>query len=130
MAVLSILASIAVPRLRGAILKAQAADVLGDLTVIKVAVVTYQADHSTWPSARGRGQVPSELVEYLPAGFSFRKDEYVLDYENRTGNRRAAFNVGVTFITQNQELGLAVMELVGSSIWTDGRTKFTWIIDG
>ncbi len=130
MAVLSILAAIAVPRLRGVVLKAQAADVLGDLNVVKVAVMTYQADNSSWPRDRGRGRVPPELVDYLPGGFSFQKDDYVLDYDNRTRRRRAAFKIGVTFITRNEELGAAVMKLVGSSIWTNGRRKFTWILDG
>ena len=130
MMITGVLAGIALPRLRGTILKAEAADVVGDLNVIKVAVLTYQADHYAWPNDRNRGQIPPELVEYLPGGFSFQKDDYVLDYDDWSGKRRAPFNIGVTFITQNEELGLAVIELVGSNIWSDGRTKFTWIIDG
>jgi len=130
MMILSVLATIAVPRLRGAILKAEAADVVGNMNVVKVAVMTYQADHFSWPSDRNGGQVPPELVEYLPEGYSFQKDHYVLGYENWSGGRSAPFNIGVTFITQNEELGLAVMELVGSSIWSNGGNKFTWIIDG
>jgi prepilin-type N-terminal cleavage/methylation domain-containing protein len=130
MVVISILAGIALPRLRGAIVKAEAADVLGDMNVIKVAVVTYQSDHNRWPSERSSGQVPPELVEYLPGGFSFQKDKYVLDYDNWAGVTGSAFNIGITFITDNQELGLAVIKLVGSNIWPGGVTKYTWIIDG
>ena len=130
MMVISILAGIALPRLRGAIVKAEAADVLGDMNVIKVAVHTYQSDHNRWPSDRGRGVIPPELVEYLPAGFTFVKDDYVLDYDNWSTVKGSAFNIGVTFITTNQELGLAVIKLVGSNIWSDGATKYTWMIDG
>ena len=50
MVILSILAGIAMPKLRGAIVKAQAADVIGDLNAIKVAVLTYQSDYNAWPN--------------------------------------------------------------------------------
>lgn len=129
MVVLSILAAIAVPRLRGAIVKAQAADVVGDLNAVKVAILTYHSDHSDWPENSGRGQVPSGLVDYLPTGFSFVQEEFTLDYDNWTGTAGAAFNVGVTFVTRERELGLAVMDLLGSGVWSDGDTKFTWVVE-
>ncbi len=129
MAVLSILAGIAVPRLLGAIVKAEAADVIGDMNVIKVAVLTYQSDRHAWPEEVGPGQAPRGLEEYLPAGFTFQKEDYVLDYENRSGGGRSGFNVGVAFVTENLELGLTVVDLVGSHIFPNGATKFTWIIE-
>jgi prepilin-type N-terminal cleavage/methylation domain-containing protein len=129
MMVLSVLAGIALPLLRGVIIKAEAADVVGDLNVIKVAVFAYQADHNAWPRDRGRGQVPPELVEYLPAGFSFRKDDYTLDYDNWTRRRRGPFKIGLTFISRNRDLGLMVLDMLGSNVWTNGRRKFTWIIE-
>ena len=130
MMIISVLAGIAFPKLRGVILKAQAADVIGDMNVIKVAVLTYQSDHNAWPRDRGRGQIPPELVEYLPGGFSFRKEDYILDYDNWSRRRRSPFKIGITFISRNEELGLAVLDMLGTNIWTNGRRKFTWIIDG
>lgn len=130
MVVLSILAAIALPRLRGAILKAEAADVVSNLNALKVAVITYQSDQNAWPPEAGQGEIPGGLEEYLPEGFSFRKDGYTLDFENRSGESRALFNIGLAFVAQNREIGLAVMRLMGSNIWTDGNTKFTWIING
>lgn len=130
MVVLSILAAIVVPRLRGAILKAEAADVMGDLNAVKIAVLTYQSDHNEWPREAGRGQIPRGLEEYLPDGFFFRKDLYTLDYDNWSSRRRASFNIGITFVTDNKDLGLAVITLVGSNIWTNGKKKFTFVIDG
>lgn len=129
MMIISVLAGIALPKLQGVLLRARAADVVGDLNVIKVAVLTYQTDHNSWPTDRNRGQIPSELAEYLPQGFDFRKEDYVLDYDNWSRNRRSPFKIGVTFISDDQELGEAVLDMVGTNIWTDGRTKFTWIID-
>lgn len=58
MSIISILAGIAVPILRGVIVKARAADVIGDMNAIKVAVLTYQSDHNAWPGDRNRGQIP------------------------------------------------------------------------
>ena len=130
MVVISILAAIALPRLRGAVLKAEAADVVGNLNAVKVALINYQSDQNTWPRDAGRGQIPRGLEDYLPGGFSFRKDGYLLDYDNRSNKRRAPFKIGLTFIAQNKELGLAVMKLMGSSVYSNGKTKFTWVIDG
>lgn len=130
MLIISVLAGIALPRFRNVVLKARAADVVGDMNVIKVAVLTYQTDHNAWPRDRNRGRIPPELVDYLPGGFSFRKDDYVLDYDDWSGRRRTPFNVGVTFISSDGELGAAVLDMLGTNVWTNGRTKFTWIIDG
>lgn len=130
MAIISILAGIAVPILRGVIVKARAADVVGDMNVIKVAVLTYQSDHNAWPGDRNRGQIPPELREYLPAGFSFIQDGYTLDYDDWSRNGRALFNVGITAITDEEDLGSALLEMLGENAWTDGRQKFTWVIDG
>jgi len=130
MVVLSILAAIALPRLRGAILKAEAAELVGDLNAIRVAVITYQSDKNAWPPDASGGQVPSGLEDYLPGGFTFQPELYTLDYDNWSSNPRAVFDVGVTFETSNPDLGLAVLKLMGSSIWPAGSTKFTWVIDG
>ncbi len=130
MAVISILAGIALPKFRGAIVKAQAADVIGDLNVIKVAVLTYQSEHNSWPRDVRRGRVPPELVEYLPEGFTFVKDDYTLDYDNWSRRRRGPFNIGLTVITRNDLLGLTVVNMLGRNAWTNGRRKFTWVIDG
>lgn len=130
MAVISILAGIAVPRLRGAIVKAEAADVLGNMDVVKVAVINYQSDHNAWPPEASPGQIPEGLAEYLPEGFSFTAEDYSLDYSNPSSSARSLFNVGVTVHTQEEELGLAIVELVGYNIWSDAGNRFTMIIDG
>lgn len=132
MSIISILAGIALPILRGVIVKARAADVVGDMNVIKVAVLTYQSDHNSWPGDRNRGQIPPELSEYLPEGFSFVQEGYLLDYDDWSRNGRALFNVGITAVVDadEEELGLALLEMLGENAWSDGRRKFTWVIDG
>lgn len=130
MVVISILAAIALPMLRGAIIKAEAADLVGNLNAIRVAVVTYQSDQNAWPPDAGPGQVPNGLEEYLPGGFTFSEELYTLDYENWSSSPRSRFNVGVSFSVENPDLGLVVVRLMGSSVWSDGGSKFTWVIEG
>lgn len=70
------------------------------------------------------------MREYLPEGFTFLKDGYTLDYDNWSLNSRALFNVGVTVITDEENLGRALLDMLGENAWTDGSQKFTWVIDG
>ena len=74
--------------------------------------------------------MPPELEDYLPQGFSFQTEDYDLDYDNRSSRRRSQFQVGITFISEDTELGLAVLNMLGNSAWSNGRRKVTWIIDG
>ena len=129
MAVLSILAGIAVPRLRGAIVKAEAVDVLADMDVVKVAIINYQSDHNAWPAESGGGQVPDGLAEYLPSGFTFTRDKFMLDYDNQSSLGESLYDVGITVITDKEELGRAVIELVGTNIWPSGGRRYTLILD-
>lgn len=126
MAILSLLAGLAIPNLQRAVLKARAADAIGDLEVIRVAVLQYQADRHEWPPDRNRGQIPPGLEEYLPDGFSFVGDDYIMDYDNWSRNRGF---VGLTIITQEPALGDAMLSLLGDGTWTNGRDKFTWVLD-
>lgn len=124
----SILAGLAMPNLQRALLRARAAEAIGALRVVRVAALQYFGEHGEWPRDVGRGVVPSDLAAYVPEGFSFRRERWVMDWENWSG-RRNGF-VGVTVITDEEELGDAVLSLLGDRrTWTDGRTRFSWVID-
>jgi len=124
---ISLIAAIAVPNLQRAVLRARAADALSDLNVVKVAVLNYQGHNTAWPPDDGAGQVPAGLETYLPDGFSFTDEDYELDYENWTGASPGI--VAVTLVTSNEELGLAVLDMLGTNSWTDGAQKYTWVIE-
>ncbi len=126
--IISLLAALAQPSLHKVLLRARAAEVVGDLNVVKVAVLAYEADQNAFPADRARGVIPPGLASYLPDGFSFVRPSYLLDYENWTGS--GVLNIGLTFVTTDRELGLAVLDLLGTNVWTDGGSKYTWVIDG
>ena len=75
---LGILAGIAVPNFQRAILKAEAADILGDLNTVRVAYHQYLADGGGALRNAAWGQPPAALVPHLPDNFSFSTD--VADY--------------------------------------------------
>jgi len=74
MVLIAILATIALPRLREAIYKAQAADILGDVHAVQVAYSQFLADGGSRPRNSGWGAVSRDLVPYLPDGFTFATD--------------------------------------------------------
>ena len=82
--IISILAALAVPNIKMALLKARAVEVASDLDVMRVAVLSYLAENNQWPPDAPVGVVPTGLDVYLPAGFEFEKERYTLNYDNWT----------------------------------------------
>jgi prepilin-type N-terminal cleavage/methylation domain-containing protein len=71
---IAILAAIALPMIREAIYKAQAANILGDVRAVQIAYSQFIADDGTRVRNSGWGRVPRDLEPYLPDGFNFRTD--------------------------------------------------------
>lgn len=124
--IIGTLAGIAIPNLNRAILRARAVDAVADMNAVKVAVLNYQADAQTWPEDVDRGQIPPGLAQYLPANFSFNEEDYDLDYED--WSETVGF-IGVTVITDERELGLMVLDLLGNNTWTNNTDKYSWVIE-
>ncbi len=125
MLIVSILAAIAQPMLRGVIVKAKAADAIADMQVVRHAAYTYQTDQQAWPADALSGIIPTGLDPYLPDGFDLVKDDYTLDYDYWGGS---PFLVGVTLITSDSTLGRTAMEMLASPKWNAGD-KYTWVIE-
>lgn len=119
------LAGIAIPNMQRALLRARAVDALSDLNVVRVALENYQADENAWPADQNRGVVPPGLETYLPAGFTFTREEWDLDYENQAGG---AGYVGVSVRTSESDLGLMLFELLGNNTFLTGSDGYTWVI--
>lgn len=125
--IIALLAGLAVPNMTRTIDRAKAAEAYGDMDVVKNAVLQYQADNNAWPGDENRGQVPDGLEEYLPGGFSFAKDDYVLDYDNWSAKGEGF--IGVTVITSEDEMGLALLDMLGPNSWTNGSNKYTVVFE-
>ena len=126
MVIISIVVAVAQPNLQRAVMKARATSIIGDLQVVRVAVLSFQADNSRWPADRNRGTVPPDLVEYLPVGFSFNNPLYTLDYDNWSAT--GPFSVGVSITTPDRDLGWTLLDMLGQNAWAQGET-YSWIIE-
>ena len=124
--IMGTLARIAVPNFHEVLLRSRAAEVAGDFDVVRVAALNYHAKYLSWPSDAYTGVVPQGLEEFLPEGFSFTRAGYKLDWENwllpdgLPQDRSARAVLGVSIVTQDKELGAAVVSLLGS-----GRAHYT-----
>lgn len=75
MVIIGILASIALPRLRGPIAKADAASVYGDFVAVRQAAYDFLEDNGRFPQTGGLGAVPNEMVGDVPA-FQYKGMNY------------------------------------------------------
>lgn len=126
-AIVGIVSGIARPQLQRAVVRARAAEAIAQLDVIEVAVHNYYADNNAWPEDKNRGIVPPGLDAYLPDGFSFVRERYTIDYDNWS-TQTPGF-IGLTVISSDAEVGEAMIDLIGGKTWSDGMTKFTWVVE-
>ena len=125
--IMGLLASLGMPQAQRAIVKARAAEAVGDLHVVRVALHTYLSDHHVWPADVNRGQIPSGLSPYLPEGFTFDRPFYVIDYEEYSSKPQGF--VGLSIITDDRDMGQAMLDLLQPNAWTNGVRRFTWVIE-
>lgn len=125
--VLTLLGALSRPHMHRRMLRARVEAVLEDLNAVRSAALRFHEAEGEWPGEVGRGEVPPELRGLLPEGFTFRKPEYTLDFENWSHEPRAGFEVALAFVPLDPEVGRGVMEELGSGVWTNGASKYTWI---
>ena len=133
--IVGILAGLAIPNIRTVQYRARAAEVAGDLEVVKLATVSYNGDVHMWPADATSGTVPTELNGYLPDGFSFNGNGYELKFENYAlpsglpGDPATRQLIAVSVTASSPELSNAIMELLGGSIVFSVGTTHTVLID-
>lgn len=134
--VMSVVVRLGIPNYQEVRLKAEAASVAGDFEVVRHAAFGYLADHNGWPRDFAAGQVPPELVSYLPDGFSFLRGPYQLDWENWVlpqglpSDPEARAILGISIVTQDRALGAALEEILGNNAahFSLGRS-YTFVIE-
>lgn len=133
--IVGILAGLAIPNLTSMTYRARATEVAGDLEVIRVATVSFNGDAHTWPADAAQGVVPTELIGYLPEGFSFVADGFELKFDNLSfpgglpGDPTTTQLIGATVVIDRDELSHAFVELMGGSIVASVGNSHTVVID-
>jgi len=117
MLVMGILASLAVLKYVDLRHRARAAQVAADLESVRLAAYGAWYEHNAWPSEAGPGQVPADLVPYLPQNFSFTRPEYTLDWENFVppgGGPSTGMQLGVVVTASTPRLQRTLEQVLGN----------------
>ncbi len=101
--VVSILVRISIPAYDAIRREAVASQALGDFNAVRAGVVAQFEATGSYPADAPSGSIPAGLTGFLPAGFSFRRPAYELDWENYTVPDTSGSGV-----TQGQVLALTV----------------------
>ena len=114
-AFIGLLVRIAVPRYSEMKRRAIAASILGDIHAIRIAAFTHYTEHGAFPPDAGLGQLPAELIENLPTGFSFDRVDYDYDWEVWTttisGNTQTL--VGITVVVTDSRIAAQLVKTAG-----------------
>jgi len=78
--IVGVLTSLVVPRVAVAKREAKSVAVMSDVNLVRDAAYAYDGDVGVWPPASDAGVVPPGLAKYLPGGFTFMRDGYVLQW--------------------------------------------------
>lgn len=124
MVVLSILAGVALPTMRKAIDRADAAKIMTDIRNVSMGVRTYIENNGGVPDGAQWGVLPPDLVPYLPesGAFGYKTTEYRLVTQANQGSVRLEIRY------PNQDpIGIALQRFTGADFtWTNTRTT-VWI---
>jgi prepilin-type N-terminal cleavage/methylation domain-containing protein len=132
--VLGLLASLAILKYIDLTHRARAAQAAGDLEAVRIAAYGAWYETGKWPAEVGPGIIPPGLAQYLPAGFTFQRNEYTLDWENfvpANGGQSAGMQVGVVVSSTEPRLQRALENALGNKLpFTDVGGDLTFIIVG
>lgn len=117
MAFIGLLARIAVPRYGEMKRRAIAASIMGDVHAIRIAAFTHYTEHGAFPPDAGAGQLPTQLVDNLPLGFTFDRPDYDYDWHvwtmtNGSGGQENL--VGITVIVTDSRLAAQLVKSAGA----------------
>ena len=116
MAFIGLLVRIAVPRYSEMKRRAIAASILGDIHAIRIAAFTHYTEHGAFPPDAGLGQLPTQLIENLPIGFSFDRVDYDYDWEVWTttdGSGNTQTLVGITVVVTDSRIAAQLVKTAG-----------------
>ncbi len=133
---LGALVVIAVPHYTDATRAADAAAVVSDFHTVHVAGMMHLADRETFPPTAPEGEVPPELVSYLPDGFSFTYKGGVVTYRWRLwgssdgtmSNVEHAMVAGLEVHSEDEKLMAAIQHGFRGAQTIQDKKKTTFVI--
>ena len=117
MAIIGLLARIAVPRYGEMKRRAIAASIMGDVHAIRIAAFTYYTERGAFPPDAASGQLPVQLVDNLPSGFTFDRTDYEYDWHVWSATHGAGnpeMHVGITIFVNDPRLTAQLVLTAGS----------------
>ena len=134
LALVSIIARIALPSVQESLTRARATAAVGDVEVVRVAAAAYYARSNEWPAEAPAGVIPEGLAQDLPAGFSFDRGSYRLDWDRYTladslPGSGVSTLLGISIATDDALLGNAVAALIGPRGWYTLGNNATFLVD-
>jgi prepilin-type N-terminal cleavage/methylation domain-containing protein len=134
MIVIGLLAGIAILKYIDLRHRARAVQVAADLETVRLAAYSAWYEHNTWPTEAASGQVPADLVPYLPANLSFANSDYTLDWENFAppdGGPSGGMQIGLVITDSTPRMQRALEQMLGNKMaFVSGGGTLTFIIVG
>ncbi len=115
--VMSILATLGILKYMDLKHRALSASATADLQAVRVAAYSAWYEQGAWPGEVGAGMTPGGLEQYLPAGFSFSRPDYTLDWDNFVppgGGANGLIQLSVVVTSSNARLVKSLQNNLGS----------------
>ena len=133
--IIGTLARFSIPNIVSLVRKARAVKAVSEIMLVRDACYSYYAQNGVWPSDGAAGEVPPQLARHLPSSFTFKRDQYELDWDNwelpggLPGSPGSTVLLGVSITTDDAALGNAVMSVLDrtGAHFTTGKS-YTYVI--
>ena len=133
MMIVSVLTRIAIPQMQEILTRARATEVRASFSVVEEAATRLSIENNPWPNDTDPGVIPPELIDKLPAGFSFERERYQLDWENwilpggMPGDPSVRGLIGISITTSDRALGVALLDLIPSNAKFELGETYTFV---
>ncbi len=133
MMIVSVLTRIAIPQMQEVLTRARATEVSASFSVVEEAATRLSIENNPCPDDTDAGVVPSELVDMLPANFTFHRERYQLDWEHwilpggMPGDPSVRGLIGISITTSDRALGVALMDLIPNNAKFELGETYTFI---
>ncbi|MEW6338521.1 MAG: type II secretion system protein [Acidobacteriota bacterium] len=137
-AIVGILANLALPAFRVAMLRARATAIVGDFRVIETAAKQYYADTAKFPPEGAVGKEPTELAPYIQGRVRWDRGPkaYRLAWENwsRSGTTRCRHastrvRIGISIVTTDKELVAMLVKVSPKPFYYTLANTYTYVVE-